>query len=125
LAPGCPLPAFTVTRVSVSGDPLTNTAMLENGVALAAVGAFTESNSKSWNVTPVVSPLTCSAYCGAPDAAAGGATFVCVLALYAHVAQLNPPYTVTPSSAAVTVTGVVNVPHAYTRLVAAAATPMA
>ena len=97
----------------MSGDPLTNTAMLEAGVALGVLEALTAVNAKSSNVTPVVSPLTCSAY-----PAAVGATVVGVLALYAHVAHVKPPYTVTPSSAAVTVTGVVYAPHAYTRFTA-------
>ena len=84
--PGCPLPAVTATRVSVSGDPLTNTAMLDAGVALGVLDALTAVNAKSSNFTPVVSPLTCSAY-----PAAVGATVVGVAALYAHVVQSNPP----------------------------------
>ena len=61
-SPGCPLPAFTATRVSVTVDPLTNTAMLEAGVALGVAGALIESNSKSSKVTPVVDvPVTCNA----------------------------------------------------------------
>jgi hypothetical protein len=97
----------------VRGDPLTNTATLDAGVALGVPDALTASNSKSSNVTPVVRPLTCNAY-----PAAVGATFVFVAALYSQVVQSKPPYTVTPSSAAPTTTGVVNVPHAYTRFTA-------
>jgi hypothetical protein len=52
--------------------------------------------------------------------AAVGATLVRLLALYVHVAQSNPPYTVTPSSLAPTATvPATNVPHAYTRFFAA------
>ncbi|HEY3821601.1 MAG TPA: hypothetical protein VGL81_30750 [Polyangiaceae bacterium] len=72
-------------------------------------------------MTPVVSPLTCSA-----NPAAVGATFVFVLALYAHVVQSKPPYTLNPSRVDPT-TGCspVNVPHAYTRLFAVSATSIA
>ena len=98
---------MTATRVSVSVAVFANTAMLDAGVALGVAGALTASNSKSTNVTPVVVPVTSSAY-----PAAVGATFVFVLALYAQEAQSNPPYTVTPSSAAVIVASAVNVPHA-------------
>jgi hypothetical protein len=88
-----------VTRVSVRTEPFTNTATLDAGVALAVLGASIESNSKSSNVTPVVAPDTCNAY-----PATVGATVVGVLALYAHVVQSKPPYTVTPSIVEVTVT---------------------
>jgi hypothetical protein len=60
-APGCPAPAVTVTRVSVSFAPLANTAMLDWGVRLGLFGALCASNSKSSNVTPVVVPVTSSA----------------------------------------------------------------
>jgi len=89
------------------------TAMLDAPAPLATLrGAAIESNSKSSNVTPVVSPLTWSA-----NPAAVGASFVFVLALYAHVVQSKPPYTDTPSREAPTTScSPVNVPHAYTRL---------
>jgi hypothetical protein len=112
---------LTATLVKVSAAPLANTAMLEAGVALGVVGALWAVNTKSTNVTPFkLVPVTCSA-----GPAAVGAVVVGVLALYAHVAQSKPPKTVTPSSPAGTTRAIVNVPHAYTRLVAAAATPMA
>jgi hypothetical protein len=64
----------------------------------AVVSAAT--NAKSSKVTPVVSPITCSAY---PVA---GATVASLLAAYVHVAgvvvQSNPPKTVTPSTAVAT-----------------------
>jgi hypothetical protein len=89
------------------------TAVLEAPAAAAtAKGAAIESNSKSSNVTPVVNPLIWSA-----NPAAVGASFVFVLALYAHVVQSKPPYTFTPSREAPTTScSPVNVPHAYTRL---------
>jgi hypothetical protein len=115
-------PAFTATLVSVRLAPLANTATLDTGAALGGlVLTPTAVNTKSSNVTPFVSvPVTSSA-----NPAAVGATVVGVDALYAHEVQLNPPYTVTPSSAATTASGAVNVPHAYTRFVPLAACPIA
>jgi hypothetical protein len=122
LAPGCPTPAVTVARVKVAFAPLTNTAMLDAAVPFCGGvdGALCAVKAKSSKTTPLVLvPVISSA-----NPAADGATVVGVDALYAQDEQLRPPYTVTPSSAAVTTTPVVNVPHAYTRFVPPAATDM-
>jgi hypothetical protein len=51
----------TATRVSVSGDAFTNTAILDAGDELCVADALAAVNAKSSNVTPVVRPLTSSA----------------------------------------------------------------
>jgi hypothetical protein len=101
---------------------LANTATLDAAARFdaATVGALSAVKTKCSNVTPVVVPVTVSATSAVP-----GATVVGVLALYAQPVQSKPPYTVTPSPADVTDCGVMNVPHAYTRLVAAFATVVA
>jgi hypothetical protein len=102
-------PAVIAHRRNVTFcDAFTSTAWLEP----PAVVAGTESNSKSSNVTPFVSPFTCSANPGAV-----GVSFVVVPAVYVHVAQSNPPYTEVPSRVVPETTScsAVNVPHAYTR----------
>jgi hypothetical protein len=76
-------PAVNAHRRNVTPcDAFTSTAWLE----APAVVAGTASNAKSSNVTPLISPLTCNA-----NPAAVGVSFVCVPAVYVHVAQSKPP----------------------------------
>jgi hypothetical protein len=80
--------------------------------AIAVEEAATPSNSKSWNVTPFVRPLIWTTM-----PVAVGDIFVGVPALYTHVVQSKPPYTVVPSLGVPPVTAsgcgsAVNVPHA-------------
>jgi hypothetical protein len=111
-------PAVIAHRRNVTFcDAYTTTAWLE----APAVVAGTESNSKSSNVTPFVSPSTCSA-----NPAAVGASFVVVPAVYVQVAQSNPPYTEVPSRVVPDTTSCspVNVPQAYTRALVSIACPI-
>ena len=86
LAPGCPLPAVTVTRVNVKTDPFAKIATLDAGVVLGVLDAPSAVNAKSWNVTPVVVPVTSNAY-----PCVVGATVVGVLSLYTQLEHENPP----------------------------------
>jgi hypothetical protein len=87
--PFAPLPAVSATLTRLTGDALTNAAMLEFPLPLASCPlALCAVNPMSSNVTPTVSPVTCSAY-----PAVVGATTAGLLALYVHVAveQSSPP----------------------------------
>ena len=119
LSPACPAPAVTAHRLSITPiDPLANTAMLEAPDPLVADG---DVNPMSSNVTPVVSPVTVSAY-----PAVVGDTNAGLLASYVHVVQSSPPYTFNPSRIVPTVKCSAYVPpHAYTRLPDAFATSIA
>lgn len=80
------LPAVIVTPENATFcAELTNTAMLDAPAVVVAADV----NAKSVNVTPVVSPVTASAY---PDA---GAIVAMSATLYVHcdgvVVQLKPP----------------------------------